>query len=141
MKYKDFLKQELENDLEFKNEYDKLENKYKRIKKKVNANRTRPKQIVIRATEKEFETMKSKVALSKLKQNDYLLKTILNKKIIVVEGLPEMTMELKRIGNNLNQLTKEVHQGKANCNKELAEIEKELSEVWQLLRLLTQKQV
>jgi len=104
-------------------------------------NRTRPKQIVIRASEKEYEKIKSKVAKSQLTQNEYLLKSALDKEIVVIEGIRELTIELKRVGNNLNQLTKAVHEGKVNCSRELKEINEELKEVWQLLRQLTQKRV
>ena len=103
-------------------------------------NRTRPKQIVIRASETEFEKIKKKVEKSKLTQNEYLLKSALNKEIIVVEGLRDLTVELKRIGNNLNQLTRSVNEGKINYSKELSEVNEEMKEVWQLLRQLIQKQ-
>lgn len=103
------------------------------------ANRKRPKQIVIRASEKEFERIKSKVAKSKLTQNEYLLKSALDKEIIVIDGIKDLTMELKRIGNNLNQLTRAVHEGKANCSKELSEINEEMKEIWQSLRQLIQR--
>ena len=102
-------------------------------------NRSRPKQIVIRASDEEFERIKAKVEKSRLKQNEYLLKCCLNKDIYVIEGLHELTTELKRIGNNLNQLTRAVHEGKANCKGELEVIQKELGETWQSLRLLIQK--
>lgn len=104
-------------------------------------NRTRPKQIVIRATDKEFEQIKKKVEKSKMTQNKFLLKSALDKEIIVIEDLKELVLETKRIGVNLNQLTKLANQGKVNCSKELEEINRELVEVWQLLRQLTQKQV
>ncbi|MBH1942540.1 MobC family plasmid mobilization relaxosome protein [Mobilitalea sibirica] len=103
-------------------------------------NRSRPKQIVIRASESEYNRIKKKVERSTLTQNEYLLKCSLGKEIIVVEGIHELAIELKRIGNNLNQLTKAVHQGKANCSKELDDISKEMKEVWQLLRRSIQKQ-
>lgn len=102
-------------------------------------NRNRPKQIVIRASDEEFKKIKAKVEKSKLKQNEYLLKCCLGKDIYVIEGLREMTIELKRIGTNLNQLTKAVHEGKANCKAEIGDIQKELGETWQSLRLLIQK--
>lgn len=104
-------------------------------------NRTRPKQIVIRASESEFEAIKLKIAESKITQNEYLLRCALNKDIVVVDGLRELTVELKRIGNNLNQLTRSVNEGRANCSKELQSINGEMKEVWQLLRSLTQKQL
>lgn len=104
-------------------------------------NRTRPKQIVIRASGDEFNEIKFKVEQSKLKQNEYILRCLLDKDIYVVDGIKEMTLEVKRIGNNLNQITKAVHEGKANCSVEVSEIQKELGEVWQSLRLLIQKQL
>ncbi len=103
-------------------------------------NRSRPKQIIIRANEKEFDKIKRLVTKSKLTQNEYLLKSALGKNIIVIDGMRELTIELKRIGNNLNQLTRSVHEGKANCKQELSQINEEMKEVWQLLRSLTQKQ-
>ena len=104
-------------------------------------NKTRPKQFIFRASEKEHKKIKNKIEKSKLNQNEYLLKSALDKEIVIIEGLPEMTLELKKIGNNLNQLTKSVHQGKVNCKDELSEINEEMKEVWQLLRQLIQKQV
>lgn len=104
-------------------------------------NRARPKQMVIRASEEEFKKIKIKVQKSKLKQNEYILKCLLDKDIYVIDGLNELTAELKRIGNNLNQLTRSVHEGKANCSEELSEINEEMKEVWQSLRLLIQKQL
>ena len=58
-------------------------------------NRSRPKQIVIRASEKEFDRIKRKVEKSKLTQNEYLLKSVLDKEIIVIEGIKDLTIELK----------------------------------------------
>ena len=105
-----------------------------------NSNRKRQKQIVIRATEKEFKRIKNKVEKSKLTQNKYLLQSALDKEIKVVEGIKDLTIETKRIGVNLNQLTKLANQGKVDCSSELEEINKELIEVWQSLRQLIQSQ-
>lgn len=104
-------------------------------------NRKRDKQIVIRATEKELKEIKKKVERSKLSQNKYFLQSALDKDILVVEGLKDLMLETKRIGVNLNQLTKLANQGQVNCSEELREINKELKEVWQSLRQLIQKQV
>ena len=104
------------------------------------SNRKRQKQIVIRATDKEFEQIKKKVEKSKLTQNKYLLQSALDKEINVVEGIKDLVLETKRIGINLNQLTKLANQGKVDCSDELEEINEELVEVWQLLRQLIQSQ-
>ncbi len=105
------------------------------------ANKTRPYQLIFRATEKEKNKIQDKVKKSKLNQNEYLLRSALDKKIVVIDGLDEFVLEIRRIGNNLNQLTRLAHEGKVNCKNELAEIEKEMGEVWQLLSQLVQKQV
>lgn len=96
--------------------------------------------MIFRVNENEKEQILKKIDKSKLNQNEYLLKCALDKDIHVIDGLHEMTIELKRIGNNLNQLTRSVNEGQANCSKELEAIKEELSETWQLLRLLIQKQ-
>ena len=103
-------------------------------------NRSRPRQIVIRASEKEFEQIKKNVEKSNLKQNEFLLKSALNKEITVVEGLKDITLELKKIGNNLNQVTHAIHKGKTNCSVEMNSINEELKKIWQSLSQLTPKQ-
>lgn len=103
--------------------------------------RKRAKQIVIRATEKELEQIQKKVKKSKLSQNKFLLQSALDKDIVVVEGVRDLVIETKRIGVNLNQLTKLAHQGKVDCKEELEGINRELVGVWQSLRQLIQKQV
>ena len=95
--------------------------------------RLRTKQIVIRFTEDEYKTIKSKIEQSKMKQQDYLIRALTSKPITVIEGVHELIPEIKRIGNNLNQLTRACHEGKADCKLEVEQIEKEMSEVWQLL--------
>jgi len=105
-------------------------------------NRSKSKQIKFWVTEEEQKKIKKKIEKSKLKQNEYLLKCALDKEIIVIEDLQQMILETKRIGNNINQLAKSVNQGRiVNGGQELLEIKEELKEVWQLLRLLIQKQV
>ncbi|MGM8288948.1 plasmid mobilization protein [Clostridium perfringens] len=74
-------------------------------------NRKRDKQIKFYVTEKEYKEIKKKVEKSKLKQTDYLIKSALNKKIIVVDGLKEILLELSREGNNLNQIAKKINEG------------------------------
>ena len=88
--------------------------------------RKRDKQINIRLTADEYLKVcklmeKADVCLSR-----YIRKCILQKEIIIVYGIKEFLGELNRIGNNLNQLTRKVNEGKVkelgddlsqiNCN-------------------------
>ncbi|WP_415331545.1 plasmid mobilization protein [Clostridium perfringens] len=72
----------------------------------MNENRKREKQIKFYVNEKEYDQIKKKVKKSKLKQQEYLIKSALNKKIILIDGLKEILLELSREGNNLNQIAK-----------------------------------
>ena len=53
-------------------------------------------------------------------------------------SLNDVKIELKRIGNNLNQLTRLCNEGKINAIG-LEDLKSEVSKIWQLLNLLTQK--
>ena len=58
---------------------------------------------------------------------------------MVIEDIAPVLTELRRIGNNLNQLTRLCHEGKI-ISLELESLKKEVSRVWQLLNLLIQSQ-
>jgi hypothetical protein len=64
--------------------------------------------------------------------SEYMIASSLNGKIIVESDKSEYITELRRIGNNINQLTKKVNQG---ILKEinLSEVKEELNKIWQLL--------
>lgn len=65
----------------------------------------------------------------------YLRDCALDKKIIVVKGADELATELRRIGNNLNQITRTVNEGYV-YEVNLSETREELKRIWQLLNLL-----
>ncbi|WP_423220366.1 plasmid mobilization protein [Clostridium beijerinckii] len=67
---------------------------------------------------------------SKLSQQDYLLKCALNKEIIIIDDIKELVTELKRIGNNLNQLTRAIHIGELPNIGEVEKMNKDLEIVW-----------
>jgi hypothetical protein len=77
--------------------------------KKMEQKRTRNKQIILRSTEEEYGLIQEKVKKSKLKQNDFLLKSALGKDIIVIDGLKDLLLELVREGKNLNQIAKSLN--------------------------------
>jgi hypothetical protein len=92
--------------------------------------RTRPKQVKFWASEKELEEIKKKAKKSKLTQSEYLLRSALDKKIIVVEGLKDILLELSREGNNLNQISKSLNQGEQLDQKQFNEIKEKLMDLW-----------
>lgn len=74
-------------------------------------NRTRNKAVTLRMTEEEYAFFHEQLEKSKEKnQTDFFLKVLRKKKIIVVDGLNETLSELKRQGNNLNQIAKQLNE-------------------------------
>lgn len=98
--------------------------------KKIDQKRTRNKQIILRSTEKEYELIQKKVEKSKLKQNDFLLKSALQKDIIVIDGLKELLLELIREGKNLNQISKALNQNENLKQNEITELKEKLIDLW-----------
>ena len=64
--------------------------------------------------------------------SEYMISSSLNEQIIIESDKSEYITELRRIGNNINQLTKKVNQGIIK-EVNLSEVKKELNKIWQLL--------
>ncbi len=96
--------------------------------------------IEIRVTpeEKMTITLKSKQANQSI--SEFIIKSSTGNKIIVINELPEMITELRRIGNNINQLTRLANSKIITC-VDLEGTKKELQKLWQSLNLLTTKSV
>jgi hypothetical protein len=102
--------------------------------------RKKNKQINIRMTDEEYSAFIQRLKVSRMSQNDFVMKSILDKKITILDGFKELTDQIKKIGVNLNQLTRSVNYGQLLDGKdELKEIQKELGEVWQSLSAFLQK--
>lgn len=102
-------------------------------------NKSRPYKYGFRVDDKEREIIEKKIAESGKSKQDFFLKSVLDKKVYKTEDIHELATELKRIGNNLNQIAK-VLNSKGSCDFELlTENQKELNELWQLLKLFLQK--
>lgn len=76
------------------------------MKKEKTENRSRNIPIGLRVSEKELAIIDKKKDRARMTRTDYLIACAVGKQIILVEDLKPLLAELKRIGNNLNQLTK-----------------------------------
>jgi len=63
------------------------------------------KKFAFRISDNDLNAIRAKASQAKMTVTDYLVACALGKKIIVVEGLPEATSQMKALGRNLNQLT------------------------------------
>lgn len=68
------------------------------------AMRRRNRTIAIRCTEEEYQRIHDKAEQYGLRLNDFVIRSALDKKIIVAEGLNEIVKQQKAIGRNLNQI-------------------------------------
>ena len=60
--------------------------------------------IPIRVTEKELSVIDKKAARARLSRTEYLITCALGKEITLIEDLKPILADLRRVGNNLNQL-------------------------------------
>ena len=94
--------------------------------------------ISTRVTPEQREIIEEKALSSFRTPSMYLRDCALDKNIIVVKGVDELASELRKIGNNLNQLTRAVNSG--YCYEvDLRETREEVARLWQLLNSLTQE--
>ena len=101
-----------------------------KIERKIIPKRERNKQLNIRLTGEEVELLQKNIKKSKLKQSEYIRKSILEKNIIVIDEIKGLMVELKRVGNNLNQITRMINNGEVKDGKEITEVKNNLQIVW-----------
>ena len=100
--------------------------------------RKRSISIPIRVTEKELTTIDTKATKAGMNRTDYLVACAMGKRITVIDDLTPLLAELRRIGNNLNQLTRLAHLGKIEAIS-LAETNEVLQQTYEELRQLARK--
>ena len=74
--------------------------------------RKRNRTITIRCTDDEYERIHNKAERHRLSLSDFVLRSALGKKIVVVDGLVEVARQQKAIGRNLNQIAMLTHEGR-----------------------------
>lgn len=100
--------------------------------------------IPIRVTEQELSAIDKKANKARLSRTDYLITCALGKEITLVEDLKPILADLRRIGNNLNQLTRLANMGKIeavflaecrdaleNCYTTIHALAKRRKDTWQ----------
>jgi hypothetical protein len=103
-------------------------------------NKTRPKQLSFRVSEEEYQQLQEKISESGKNQQEYILSCVLEKQIVNTDGIKELLPELKRIGNNLNQIAKALNGTAYYPYNLITQNQKELEKIWQLLKQYLQKQ-
>ena len=74
--------------------------------------RKRNRTLTIRCTDDEYERIHNKAQRNKLSLSDFVLKSALDKKIVVADGLNEVSKQQKAIGRTLHQIAMLAHEGR-----------------------------
>ena len=88
-----------------------------------------------RVSPEEREQIEYKALSSYRTVSRYLRDVALDKPIVIVQGIDELADELRRIGNNLNQITRAVNAGMVST-VDLDETREEPKKIWQSLNSL-----
>lgn len=110
-----------------------LKQKIKQKGGKIIGNRTRQFAYNFRASEQEKNLIDRAIAKSGLTMTAFVIRTITEKPITVIENGGEILAELKRQGNNLNQAVRGIYNGLAteeeirNCIAELKQLYAKIS--------------
>ena len=90
-------------------------------------------------SEKEKNIIEVKAKKLNMTITKFIISSCLKDKIVIVNELDKVGTELRRIGNNINQLTRLANE-KIITVIDLKELRMEVNNVWQLLKQLVQKQ-
>ena len=96
-------------------------------------NRKRPKQVKFWVTEEELIKIKNNAKKSNLTQSEYLIRSAMDKKILVIDGLKEILIELSKEGNNLSQIMRKVNNSEDFDTSEFIETKEKLMDLWSLI--------
>ena len=94
----------------------------------------RTRKMTFRLTEDEYSIIKDKVNESGTSQQQFLLKTALGKEIIHIKEFQELIFQIKKIGININQITKKANETQFISDADISEIKGGLDKIWQLLK-------
>ena len=93
------------------------------------------RRIIVKLPKEEYKALTEKCKAFNVDLNDFVLKAINDKEIIVSPKISEFIDELKNIENNLNEFTVLANKG-AVCFFNLEKTGKQLNEIWEVLNNL-----
>ena len=95
--------------------------------------------ILLRCYKKEKEELREKAKQSNMNMSEYIIALSENKKIIVAQGLPQLSLELKRIGVNINQIAMVANTQRFVNEYQLEKILKEMQNINKIMNLVWEK--
>lgn len=93
------------------------------------------KKITIRVTDEMNDKLLDESKKLNISKNAYINILLIKRKVNIFDGKKDIFLELNRIGNNLNQLTKLANSHIINV-VDLKDVKSELKNIWQFLNVL-----
>lgn len=91
--------------------------------------RNKTAQIALRLTPLEKEKLSAQAAQARMSMSEYLLALSEQKKIIIVDGIPELCIQISKIGTNINQIARVVNQNRNCSEKQLKMLQSDVSKL------------
>lgn len=98
------------------------------------ANKTRPNKVIFRLSDEELEEFKKRVAASSKNQQEFCRSAVIEGEVRNTDGLLAIIPELKKQGNNLNQIAKALNERKYVDYGDLGNTMREVQEAWKQIR-------
>lgn len=95
----------------------------------------RTRKMTFRLTEEEYGKIKKKVEEAGISQQQFLLKTALEKEIIHIKEYQELIFQIKKIGTNINQIARKANETGHISESDISAVKGGLEQIWQLLKL------
>ena len=93
----------------------------------------RNRKMTFRLTEDEYTVIKDKVIEAGTSQQKFLLQMALGKEIIHIKEYQDLIFQIKKIGTNINQITRHCNETGFVSNEDIAEVKGGLDRIWQSL--------
>lgn len=93
----------------------------------------RTKKMTFRLIAEEYTKIKAKVDEAGISQQQFLLKTALDKEIIHINEYQSLMLQIKKIGTNINQIARHSNETGAITKSEIEEVKEGLEKIWRLL--------
>ena len=77
--------------------------------------RKRNRVVPIRFSDHELSVIDANAKKAHMSRTEFLVSAGMDKPIVILDDLKPMLAELRRIGNNVNQLTRKVNSGEVYC--------------------------
>ena len=89
--------------------------------------------ISLRLSEQDKSALLEKATAARMSLSEYLVALNNQKKIIIVDGIPELCVQITKIGTNINQIARVVNQTRNFSSNQSAYLQDELIKLHNLL--------